>query len=185
MSVVTTGRYMKVYDAVDVRVPEPPLSAALYSHKCLSFVTCNGPFVTLWDACTGYAFPYLMCRSITLSRVGWSVRELSSTANKCNAKPEHPRAAPTYKSFTIRAQRMTSVTNNHRHHGEDYTAAARYPIAHLSCWLMSRRPVRTDRAMEGDIMRACLDGGERRLLLASSLGEILVFRLSLRVLWLS
>lgn len=36
--------------------------------------------------------------------------------------------------------------------------------------------MRTDKAMEGDIMRACLDGGERRLLLASSLGEILVFR---------
>lgn len=39
-----------------------------------------------------------------------------------------------------------------------------------------RRAVRTDKAMEGDIMRACLDGGERRLLLASSLGEIIVFR---------
>lgn len=53
MSVVTSGRYMKIYDAVDPRVSEPPLSAALYSQNCVSFVTCNGPFVTLWDACTG------------------------------------------------------------------------------------------------------------------------------------
>ena len=30
--------------------------------------------------------------------------------------------------------------------------------------------------MEGDIVRACFDGSERRLLLASSLGEILVYR---------
>lgn len=42
---------------------------------------------------------------------------------------------------------------------------------------LTRRAVRTDKATEGDIMRACLDGGERRLLLASSLGEILVYRL--------
>lgn len=53
MSVVTSGRYMKIYDAVDPRVSEPPLSAALYSQNCVSFVTCNGPFVTLWDAVTG------------------------------------------------------------------------------------------------------------------------------------
>lgn len=36
--------------------------------------------------------------------------------------------------------------------------------------------MRTDKAMEGDIVRACFDGSERRLLLASSLGEILVYR---------
>lgn len=40
---------------------------------------------------------------------------------------------------------------------------------------MKRKAVRTDKAMEGDIVRACLDSGERRLLLASSLGEILVY----------
>lgn len=39
-----------------------------------------------------------------------------------------------------------------------------------------RKAVRTDKAMEGDIVRACFDGSERRLLLASSLGEILVYR---------
>ncbi|CAM9260448.1 unnamed protein product, partial [Ectocarpus fasciculatus] len=91
VSVVTSGRYMKIYDVVDPRTSEPPLAVALYSENCVSFVTCNGPFVTLWDACTG-------------------------------------------------------------------------------------RAVRTDKATEGDIMHACLDGGERRLLLASSLGEILVYR---------
>ncbi|CAN0111869.1 unnamed protein product [Scytosiphon promiscuus] len=91
VSVVTTGRYMKIYDVVDPRVPEPPLSVALYSQKCVSFITCNGPFITLWDGCTGKA-------------------------------------------------------------------------------------VRRDRAMEGDVMRACLDGEERRLLLASSLGEIVIYR---------
>lgn len=61
MSVVTSGRYMKIYDAVDPRVSEPPLSAALYSQNCVSFVTCNGPFVTLWDACTGYVSRVLAC----------------------------------------------------------------------------------------------------------------------------
>lgn len=50
---VTSGRYMKIYDAVDPREANPPLSVALYSRNCMSFVTCNGPFVTLWDACTG------------------------------------------------------------------------------------------------------------------------------------
>lgn len=44
---------MRVYDVVDPRVLEPPLAVALYSRNCVSFVTCNGPFVTLWDACTG------------------------------------------------------------------------------------------------------------------------------------
>lgn len=38
-----------------------------------------------------------------------------------------------------------------------------------------RKIVRTDKASEGDILHACLDSGERRLILASSLGEILVY----------
>ncbi|CAM9403818.1 unnamed protein product [Sphacelaria rigidula] len=56
----------------------------------MSFVTCNGPFVTVWDACTGKA-------------------------------------------------------------------------------------IRLDRACDGDIVRATLDAGQRRLVLGSSTGEIVVF----------
>lgn len=46
----------------------------------------------------------------------------------------------------------------------------------LVVFAIHRKAVRTDKAMEGDIVRACFDGSERRLLLASSLGEILVYR---------
>lgn len=37
------------------------------------------------------------------------------------------------------------------------------------------KAIRSDQACEGDIVRAVLDSGERRLILASSLGEIVVF----------
>lgn len=40
---------------------------------------------------------------------------------------------------------------------------------------MNRKAVRTDKAVEGDIVRASLDSAERRLLLASSCGEIVIY----------
>lgn len=40
---------------------------------------------------------------------------------------------------------------------------------------MNRKAVRTDRAAEGDIVRASLDSAERRLVLASSCGEIVIY----------
>lgn len=53
VAVAVAGRRMKLYDVVDPRISEPPLAAALYSPECVSFMTCNGPFMTVWDACTG------------------------------------------------------------------------------------------------------------------------------------
>ncbi|CAM9742896.1 unnamed protein product [Discosporangium mesarthrocarpum] len=90
VTVVTTGKRLRLYDDIDPRVAEPALSHALYSPQSVSFVTCNGDLVTLWDACTGKA-------------------------------------------------------------------------------------IRSESACQGEIVCAALDSGERKLLLATSLGELLVY----------
>ena len=47
----------------------------------------------------------------------------------------------------------------------------------ITGWL-SRKSVKTSKvidAVDGDIVRACLDGGQRRLILTSSTGEIVIY----------
>jgi hypothetical protein len=43
----------RAWDLVDPRTAEPALSCALFNPTCLSFVTCNANWVSLWDACKG------------------------------------------------------------------------------------------------------------------------------------